>query len=285
MSSRFLVSTVAAAILAALAGPMVPASALSTDAESGPAQTATRLREVDGTVADALTELQQLQQSQPTTLIATLDKPIHVARTERLLRDSVREEQTDIYLLAGDPAAEREVEARLPSPLDAQVRDLSAALRAIWRLAEVTDITDIHPHFVRDYADSLPIPTLVGDYQGAAGLYGMDWTYLAAINYVETDFGRVLGPSVTGAEGPMQFEPATWSAYGTGSVMSPSDSIDAAAKYLSANGAPSTMAQAVYAYNPAWDYVEGVTRYAAVIRRDPSWYTRLYYWSTAEPDK
>ncbi|HEX6487984.1 MAG TPA: transglycosylase SLT domain-containing protein [Candidatus Dormibacteraeota bacterium] len=285
MSSRFLVSTLAAAILAALAGPLVPAAALSTEAQTSPAQTATRLREVDGTVAEALSELQQLQQSQPTTLIATLDKPIHLARTERLLHDAVREEQTDIYLLAGDPATEREVEARLPSPLDAQVRDLSAALRAIWRLAEVTDITDIHPHFVRDYADSLPIATLVGDYQGAAGLYGMDWTYLAAINYVETDFGRVLGPSVTGAEGPMQFEPATWSAYGTGSVMSPSDSIDAAAKYLSANGAPTTMAQAVYAYNPAWDYVEGVTRYAAVIRRDPTWYTRLYYWSTAEPGK
>src|SRR5439155_14224242 len=156
------------------------------------------------------------------------------------------------------------------------------ALRAIWRLAQVDDIRDIHPHFVRDYDASLPVASLINLYQGAAGRFGMDWTYLAAINYVETDFGRVLGPSVTGAEGPMQFEPATWAEYGAGDVMNPHDAIGAAAKYLNASGAPGQMANAIYSYNPTWDYVEGVSRYAAVIRRDPSRYPRVYFRSTAE---
>lgn len=278
------VPVLAASVVAPLLS-LHPAAAISLDVEPSVAQVAEQLRLVDGTVSDSLSEVAQLRESQPAGLFDRLDRPIKLDRTERRLRDAVRAEQTDIYLLAGDPETEREVEAFLPDTLAAQVHDAAAALRAIWRLAEVTDITDIHPHFVRDYASSLPTSTLVGYYQDAAAHYGMDWTYLAAINYVETDFGRVLGPSVTGAEGPMQFEPATWSAYGSGSVMSNTDAIHTAAKYLSVNGAPAQMGQAIYAYNNVWDYVEGVTRYAAVIRRDPSWYTRLYYWSTAEPPR
>ena len=226
--------------------------------------------------------LAQEQQSQPAGIVPALDKPLEITRTQRAFREVVRAEQTDIYLLAGDPPTEHAVEALLPPALAAQVRDTAGALRAIWRLAEVGDITNIHPHFVRDYEASLPPDSLIGIYQGAAGRYGMDWTYLAAINYVETDFGRVLGPSSTGAEGPMQFEPETWAAYGSGNVMNPSDAINAAARYLNVNGAPKKMSSAIYTYNPAWDYVEGVTRYSAVIRRDPNWYLRLYYWSTAE---
>lgn len=274
------------ALAAAFLAPALlaqPVAALSPDAEPSPAQLAAQLQHDDGDVSATATEIAQLQQSQPAGLVASLDQPLRLERLQSAFRASVRAEQTDIYLLAGEPATEREVEARVSPELGAQVRDTAGALRAIWRLAQVDDITGIHPHFVRDYNASLPIGNLISLYQGAAGRYGMDWAYLAAINYVETDFGRVLGPSVTGAEGPMQFEPATWNEYGSGSVMSPTDAIDAAAKYLNANGAPGSMAQAVYAYNPTWDYVEGVSRYAAVIRRDPSWYSRLYYWSTAEP--
>lgn len=245
-------------------------------------QLARQLTHDDADVSTTMAALAQLRQAQGGTLVVQLDRPLQLQRVEAAFRLSVRDEQTDIYLLAGDPATERAVEALLPSDLGAQVRDTAGALRAIWRLAQVDDITGIHPHFVRDYNASLPVPQLEGLYQSAAGRYGLDWTYLAAINYVETDFGRVLGPSVTGAEGPMQFEPETWSEYGAGSVMSPQDAINAAAKYLNVNGAPGQMAQAVYAYNPTWDYVEGISRYAAVIRRDPSWYQRLYYWSTAE---
>jgi hypothetical protein len=277
-----LVPALVLALLVPLLGAR-PAAALGNDADLAVPQLAAQLRHDDADATTALQAIAALQQGRAADLVVRLDQPLQLQHQDLAFRVAARAEQTDIYLLAGDPATERAVEALLPDELAAQVRDTAGALRAIWRLAQVDDIQDIHPHFVRDYAASLPVPALLGLYQNAASRYGLDWTYLAAINYVETDFGRVLGPSVTGAEGPMQFEPATWGEYGSGSILSPGDAISAAARYLNANGAPGQMAQAVYAYNPTWDYVEGVSRYAAVIRRDPSWYQRLYYWSTAEP--
>ena len=42
------------------------------------------------------------------------------------------------------------------------------------------------------------------------------WNYLAAINLIETRFGSIAGLSTAGAQGPMQFMPETWAAYGAG---------------------------------------------------------------------
>ena len=53
-------------------------------------------------------------------------------------------------------------------------------------------------------------------YDQAAGRYRLGptgWAYLAAINYVETDFGHNLSVSSAGAVGWMQFEPGTWAQY------------------------------------------------------------------------
>ena len=62
---------------------------------------------------------------------------------------------------------------------------------------------------------------------------------LAAINLVESAFGRVRSPSGAGAQGPMQFLPDTWRRYGLGGdVHDPHDAILGAANYLHANGAP-----------------------------------------------
>ena len=44
----------------------------------------------------------------------------------------------------------------------------------------------------------------------------MDWEVLAAIMLVETRMGRIHSRSSAGAQGPMQFLPATWEAYGLG---------------------------------------------------------------------
>src|SRR4051794_1628097 len=57
-------------------------------------------------------------------------------------------------------------------------------------------------------ADLLPI------FASAEAAYGVPWTVLAAINKVETDFGRNQGPSPAGAIGWMQFLPKTWARYG-----------------------------------------------------------------------
>jgi membrane-bound lytic murein transglycosylase B len=84
-----------------------------------------------------------------------------------------------------------------------------------------------------------PAPdTLLGYFKAAQAGFGVPWEYLAAIEMIETQFGRVDGLSTAGAEGPMQFIPSTWAAYGSGNVHNPRDAIFAAARYLVANGAP-----------------------------------------------
>src|SRR5205807_2682566 len=79
--------------------------------------------------------------------------------------------------------------------------------------------------------------------------FSVGWPVLAAVNHVESAFGRLRSPSVTGAQGPMQFLPSTWSTYGMGGdVHNPRDAILAAANFLHAHGAPASYAAALYAY-------------------------------------
>jgi hypothetical protein len=112
--------------------------------------------------------------------------------------------------------------------------------------------------------------TLRADYRAAQAVTGVEWSYLAAINFVETDFGRVAGPSGAGAEGPMQFLPATWAIYGHGDIHRASDAILAAARFLLDHGAIRDIGSALYAYNPSWRYVDAVLRYAGRLRADPN---------------
>jgi membrane-bound lytic murein transglycosylase B len=96
---------------------------------------------------------------------------------------------------------------------------------------------------------------------------------------VETKFGRVVSNSSAGAQGPMQFLPSTWQAYGLGGhVHNPHDAILGAANYLHANGAPASLRGALYHYNPVAAYVDAVATYAAAIRQDPRLYYAMYCW-------
>jgi hypothetical protein len=110
---------------------------------------------------------------------------------------------------------------------------------------------------------------LRADYQSAQAATAVGWSYLAAINFVETDFGRVAGPSSAGAQGPMQFLPATWAIYGHGDIYRASDAILGAARFLAGHGATRDIGSALYAYNPSWQYVDAVLRYASRLRHDP----------------
>jgi hypothetical protein len=99
---------------------------------------------------------------------------------------------------------------------------------------------------------------------------------LAAINYVETTFGRSTLPGVhsgtntAGAAGPMQFlYPSSWDAFGVDGngdgvkdVYNPADAIFAAANLLHTEGAPRDWYSAVWHYNHADWYVRKVERYA-----------------------
>ncbi len=113
--------------------------------------------------------------------------------------------------------------------------------------------------------------------QFGLGLQGP--SILAGINEVETTFGTSdlpgvhAGANYAGAEGPMQFEPATWARYGLlapggASPASPYDETDAvwsAANLLHANGAPGDWQAAIFAYNHAGWYVDEVLYDAAAM--------------------
>ena len=123
-----------------------------------------------------------------------------------------------------------------------------------------------------------PAPRLLAHYRTAAAKFGLEWQYLAAINLVETRMGRIRGRSTAGAQGPMQFMPATWDAYGRGDINKPADAIEAAARYLASSGAPQDMRDALWNYNHSDLYVDAVSAYADVMRGDPRAFRGYYYW-------
>jgi membrane-bound lytic murein transglycosylase B len=124
-----------------------------------------------------------------------------------------------------------------------------------------------------------PPGELLDDYRAAQRRTGVPWTYLAAINLVETRMGRIRGTSTAGARGPMQFIPATWAAYGAGGdVNDPGDAILGAARLLKANGAPGDMAGALWHYNQSSSYVRAVSAYAHSMQVADWAYRGYWHW-------
>jgi membrane-bound lytic murein transglycosylase B len=124
-----------------------------------------------------------------------------------------------------------------------------------------------------------PAEQLLGFYHQAESETGVAWNYLAAINLVETRLGSIDGVSTADAQGPMQFLPSTFSAYGQGGdIHSPHDSIIAAGRYLAANNFANDRDHAIYRYNHANDYVRAVNQYAALIGGDPAAFAGYYRW-------
>ena len=124
-----------------------------------------------------------------------------------------------------------------------------------------------------------PMDVLLDAYKDAEAEFGIPWKYLAAINLVETGLGRIRGTSIAGAQGPMQFMPATWDAYGGGGDINDThDAIRAAARYLAANNGRTDIAQALYRYNHSQRYVVGVQIYADLIVQHPRAFNGFYHW-------
>ena len=120
-------------------------------------------------------------------------------------------------------------------------------------------------------------PFLLPIYQAAGIEYGIRWEVLAAINEIETDYGRNLNVSSAGALGWMQFMPATWKAYGTDAnkdgrkdPYNPVDAIFAAARYLKAANYENDVRAAIWAYNHADWYVDSVLLRARLIAGVPA---------------
>jgi murein DD-endopeptidase MepM/ murein hydrolase activator NlpD len=117
--------------------------------------------------------------------------------------------------------------------------------------------------------EQLSYAQLLDLWQKAGAAYGVPWNVLAAINKIESNFGRNMGPSSAGAIGWMQFMPSTWLRWGTDAdgngladPWNPVDAVYSAARYLAASGAASDIRQAVFSYNHAWWYVNDVIQLA-----------------------
>ena len=127
------------------------------------------------------------------------------------------------------------------------------------------------------FIDSFSIPPfLLPIYQAAGAAYGIPWQILAAINEVETDYGRDLSVSSAGAEGWMQFLPSTWDQYGVDvnndgfeDPYNPADAVFAAARYLKAAGGDTDIRAAILAYNHSQAYLNSVLLRARLLGGTP----------------
>jgi murein DD-endopeptidase MepM/ murein hydrolase activator NlpD len=127
------------------------------------------------------------------------------------------------------------------------------------------------------FIDSFSIPPfLLPIYQAAGAAYGIQWQVLAAINEVETDYGRDLSVSSAGAEGWMQFLPSTWGQYGVDvnndgfeDPYNPADAVFAAARYLKAAGGDTDIRAAILAYNHSQAYLNSVLLRARLLGGTP----------------
>ena len=182
--------------------------------------------------------------------------------------------QQRIYrLLAREDRLARATLVRLPESLRRVSGDLLAAHRELYTLTP--------PIAARTIKVGRPRPagTLLAFYRGAERRFGVPWHVLAAVNFVESKFGKLRSVSAAGAQGPMQFMPATWRAYGLGGdVHDAHDAILGAANYLHASGAPRDLRRALHAYNPSRAYVDAVLRYARRMQADRAMFFALYNW-------
>jgi soluble lytic murein transglycosylase-like protein len=189
---------------------------------------------------------------------------------DELTLDALYEQRIE-QLLAARPRLERETLRRVPARIAGPVRTNLTATRELWRLTPISGRRRFRT------GPALPPLTLLGYYRRGEGRFGVRWNVLAAVNFVESAFNKLRNNSAAGAQGPMQFMPATWRAYGLGGdVHEPRDAILGAANYLHANGAPRDNRRALFHYNPSQLYVDAVLRYAHRIRRDPHAFYEFY---------
>ena len=179
--------------------------------------------------------------------------PVTVASAYAMQRIELR--------MADDPALAAPVIRLLPRTLARDVTDDVLAHRELARLTPPRPLGSFR------VGPALAAARLRAFYAEAERRSGVPWQVLAAVNFVESDFGRLREASVAGAQGPMQFMPSTWAAYGRGDVHDPHAAVLAAGRFLRAAGAGSDERGALHRYNPSWAYVDAVERYAGRIRR------------------
>jgi membrane-bound lytic murein transglycosylase B len=237
-----------AALLATVALAVTHAPPPGAPIPKDPAQLSTRLEQTTRALDDAVDIWRASRAPRPSE-----DATLYALYQQRIL-----------ILLTGNHTLSREVIARLPSAEVRPLRSELAARRELGRLSTPRPLSAFRTGL------AAPAASLLGYYESAQRRFGIEWNVLAAVNFVESAFNKLRNASTAGAQGPMQFIPATWRAYGLGgNVHDPHDAILGAANYLHANGAPRNYPRALFRYNPSRSYVDAVLRYAHLIRSDP----------------
>jgi hypothetical protein len=176
-------------------------------------------------------------------------------------------------LLRRNNALARAVFKLLPSGLAREARAIVGAGKNLRRITPALKAGKIRTK------RPLPVGVLLRHYRDAERRFRVPWQVLAAVNFSESAFGKIRTDSAAGAQGPMQFIPATWRSYGLGgNVHDDRDAIMGAANYLRASGAPRNMRRALFAYNHSSAYVDSILRYSQLIERDRRNLYVFYSW-------
>jgi endonuclease YncB( thermonuclease family)/soluble lytic murein transglycosylase-like protein len=249
-----------APVAAAPAAPSRPPATASPPQPSGPAYVEpVRTFASPAEVARDLTAATRLIQDRrtPTAQLIAAARTQQLAYRQLVVRSAWR-----------DPAV-----AALPGDLRESARAIVAAGAAL------RELTSAQPRLPRwRIVPPAPADELLRYFREAERATGVNWSYLAAINFVETKMGRIRGTSTAGARGPMQFLPSTWAEVGGGGdIDDPRDSILAAARYLVRRGG-GDIARGLRGYNNSALYVTAVRAYAREMRRDASTYRGFFHW-------
>jgi membrane-bound lytic murein transglycosylase B len=251
-----------------------PEAAPSTPGETPP--TAVEGKTLERSISEAVAErLISLNATFNETLAGWLDgsQGRGTARWDELEITGLRKQKV-MRRLARYPNLAAKVIPELPAGLRKETKTNVAAARRLTTL-----VTPLKPPVKMKTSHPKTPVKLRGFYARAERRFGVPWYVLASVNFVESKFGRLQGPSSAGAQGPMQFMPATWDAYGAGgNVWDEHDAIMGAARYLSASGAPERMRDALWAYNHSDAYVDAILLYANEMRRDERRFYSYYFW-------
>jgi len=163
---------------------------------------------------------------------------------------------------------------RLPAAVRGEARDTVRGQRHLAAIPR--DLENLPKLRVARAAPAADLRRFYGEGQRR---FGVHWTVLASVNFVESAFGRVRSASEAGARGPMQFLPSTWRQYGMGGdIADPHDAILGAANYLSRSGARRDLDGALFAYNPSRDYVRAIRAFASRMRAGEHAFETYYSW-------